>query len=582
MALPVLFIVSGLYLGWLLGSYDTVNVLGSAANFKISNFKTAALIASLFIVLGAVFQGEGTTRSIQNLGNITDPVIAFLIALCAALVVLLLLKIKLPVSASQAIVGSVVGWNVFTHSQTQWGSISGFILSWALAPVFGILFGVLLFIIVRWLLKRSRIHLIKLNSYLHTALFFAIAFAAFGLGANNIGNVVGVFSNFAPDLVIDFGLFSIEGIQILFLLGGISIAAGIYSYNWMPAKENENSTLSLAPETTIVVLAVQAVCLFLFSSMWLSQIFTTAGVPALPLVPVSSTQIAIGSVIGIGIVKGAREIEVKTLSKIALGWIAAPTGAGILAYVLLFIVHKVFLYPVNHEISNHSLLPSEIHTTITDLPRINMILPGLIMISAIIILLLIYLFFRQQKLRLKAEKDILVQQNQLFMAEKAMNDLEMKAFSAENETLNLKLKAKRKEFMDIALNISEQIAFLEKISSGIDDAIRTTDDEERIQRLTKLSMIIKQRMSFPREKKEFYIQIEEIHKDFHLKLKTNFPDLTILEKRLAGLLRLNLSTKEISTLLNISPKSVEVARYRLKKKMNLNKDMTLNNFINNL
>ena len=78
------------------------------------------------------------------------------------------------------------------------------------------------------------------------------------------------------------------------------------------------------------------------------------------------------------------------------------------------------------------------------------------------------------------------------------------------------------------------------------------------------------------------MQIEEVHKDFHMKLMNNFPDLTNLERRLAGLLRLNLSTKEISTLLNISPKSVEVARYRLKKKMNIEKDKSLNNFITNL
>jgi hypothetical protein len=249
---------------------------------------------------------------------------------------------------------------------------------------------------------------------------------------------------------------------------------------------------------------------------------------------------------------------------------------------MLFIVHKVFLYPINYGNSNPLLQQHNFQDKLSNLPKINMVLPGFIFISAILILILIYLFFRQQKLRLKAEKDILVQQNQLFLSEKAMNELEMKTFSVENEALNLKLQAKRKEFMDIALNISEQIAFLEKISSGIDEAIKTADNEERIQRLNKLSMIIRQRMSFPREKKEFYLQVEEIHKDFHLKLKASFPDLTNLEKRLAGLLRLSLSTKEISTLLNISPKSVEVARYRLKKKMNLDKDKTLNNFINNL
>lgn len=411
---------------------------------------------------------------------------------------------------------------------------------------------------------------------------FAIAFAAFGLGANNIGNVVGIFSNLSPNLFVDFGIFSINGIQILFLIGGISIVIGIYSYNWKSISEKDNGILSLAPETTVVVLAVQAVVLFLFSSSWLSNQLISVGLPSFPLVPVSSTQIAVGSVIGIGIVKGAREIETKTLAGIGLGWITAPIGAGLLTYCFLFIIHTVFQFPVSHENLNSILNQPELQNLVSHTPKVNMVLPGIIFLSAIIILILVSLFFRQQKLRLKAEKDILVQQNQLYLSEKAMNELEMKTFAVANESLNLKLQAKRKEFMDIALNISEQISFLEKISTGINDAIKTTDDEERIQRLNRLAIIIKQKMSFPQEKKEFYMQIEEIHKDFHLKLKTSFPDLTNLEKRLAGLLRLSLSTKEISTLLNISPKSVEVARYRLKKKMNIDKDKTLNNFINNL
>ncbi|MDD5507661.1 MAG: LuxR C-terminal-related transcriptional regulator [Bacteroidales bacterium] len=67
-----------------------------------------------------------------------------------------------------------------------------------------------------------------------------------------------------------------------------------------------------------------------------------------------------------------------------------------------------------------------------------------------------------------------------------------------------------------------------------------------------------------------------------MKLTAGFPHLTLQEKHLAMLIRLNLSTKEIATLLNISPKSVEVARYRLKKKLNLQQDDNLAQFINNL
>ena len=582
MTFALLYIISGLYLGWLLGTNDTVNVFGSTVNLKMLDFKTVAFIASLFILLGVLFQGEGTTETIHRLGNIAEPVVAFTVALSAVIAVIILLKIKLPVSISQAIVGGIMGWSIYIHATTDWNLLSKFILSWLLAPILGMGLGMLFFICMRRFLKRSRIHLIKLNSYLRIVMIFAIGFAAFGLGANNIGNVVGVFSNLSPDVSIDFGIFSIGGIQILLLIGAISIIIGIYSYNWHSLSEKDNGILSLAPETTVVILAVQAVVLFLFSSAWLSNLLISAGMPSFPLVPVSSTQIAIGSVIGIGFVKGAREIENKTLAGMGLGWITAPIGAGLLSYSLLFIIHQVFQFPIKDEGSLSTIQSPEFQNLVYQKPIINMILPGIIFLSAATILVLIYLFFRQQKLRLKAEKDILVQQNQLYLSEKAMNELEMRTFAVANESLNLKLQAKRKEFMDIALNISEQITFLEKISSEINEAIKTTDNEERIQRLNRISIIIKQKMSFPQEKKEFYLQIEEIHKDFHLKLKTSFPDLTNLEKRLAGLLRLNLSIKEISTLLNISPKSVEVARYRLKKKMNIDKEKTLNNFINNL
>jgi inorganic phosphate transporter, PiT family len=89
-------------------------------------------------------------------------------------------------------------------------------------------------------------------------------------------------------------------------------------------------------------------------------------------------------------------------------------------------------------------------------------------------------------------------------------------------------------------------------------------------------------MTFSAEMNEFYAQIELIHKDFGQNLGASFPLLSEQEKRLAILLRLNLSSKEISTLLGISPKSVEIARYRLRKKLNLKQGESLTQFIQNL
>jgi AraC family chitin signaling transcriptional activator len=68
-------------------------------------------------------------------------------------------------------------------------------------------------------------------------------------------------------------------------------------------------------------------------------------------------------------------------------------------------------------------------------------------------------------------------------------------------------------------------------------------------------------------------------KKFIKKVKSKHPDLTPNDLRLCAYLRLNLSSKEIAPLLNISHRSVEVKRYRLRKKMNLSHNLNLTNYI---
>ncbi|MFN8254549.1 MAG: inorganic phosphate transporter [Bacteroidales bacterium] len=577
----LIYISSGLFLGWLLGKNDTVNVFGSSVSSRMLNFRLAAFIASFFIIAGAVFQGSGTTASLNRLGNVADPVIAFSIALSASIVVLILIRMKLPVSTSQSIVGSIIGWSLFIKAKADWSLLSDFIISWILAPIIGLLLGMLFYVIMRWFLKRSRIHLIKLDTYLRIALVIAISLSAFGLGANNIGNVTGIFSNLAPQIQIDFGLFRIDGLGLLFLIGGVSIATGVYNYNWNSGTGSGEGILSLAPESTLVVLFSQASVLFMFSSTWLANLLKSAGIHPIPLVPISSTQIIIGAVIGIGIIKGAREIEFKTIASIGLGWITAPLLAALLTYSFLFLLREVFQINIIAETSEF-IFKNSIDKHKEPGLNINLIIPSAVFLSILIIIMFIVLFFRQQKIRMKIEKDMLIQQNQLYLSEKALNELEMRTISIENEALSTKLQAKRKEFMDIALNINEQREFLEKINQNINDIIKINQNDERTEKLKDLSLLIKQRMSFSQEKKDFYVRIEDIHKDFHMKIKTIFPQLTELEKRLAGLIRLNLTSKEISSLLNISPKSVEVAKYRLKKKLKIEKEANLRSFINNI
>lgn len=73
-----------------------------------------------------------------------------------------------------------------------------------------------------------------------------------------------------------------------------------------------------------------------------------------------------------------------------------------------------------------------------------------------------------------------------------------------------------------------------------------------------------------------------MHKDFSVRLASKFPQLTAQERKLATLLRLEFSTKYIASLLNISPKSVEIERHRMRTKMGLSRDVKLTDFIKNI
>jgi len=81
---------------------------------------------------------------------------------------------------------------------------------------------------------------------------------------------------------------------------------------------------------------------------------------------------------------------------------------------------------------------------------------------------------------------------------------------------------------------------------------------------------------------EFESRFENVHESFYLNLNKLYPTLTPGEKRLCALLRLNLSSKDIATLTYQNPQSVDMARYRLRKKLNLNPEENLIDFLINI
>ncbi len=574
-------------LGWSLGSNDAANIFGTAVGSRMISFRRAAWIASIFVVLGAVFQGRGASETLSGLGEVDALGGAFTVALFAGFTVFLMTRSRLPVSTSQAVVGAILGWTFFTGHDTDYGVLAKIVSTWVSGPILGMVFAALLYILLRKTLRRTKIHVIKLDTYIRIALIMAGAFGAYSLGANNIANVMGVFVPSAPDILLNFGLFTLDGVQVLFLLGGLAIAVGIFTYSERVMQTVGRGILALTPEAALVVVLAQALVLFLFSSIRFSNLLMSVGLPPMPLVPVSSTQVVIGAVLGIGLIKGAREIKLKTLAGVATGWVITPITAGVFTFFALFFVQNVFGMKVTQAVpettaETAAAMGEQLPGLAEAARHINMILPGLLVIAMIVIIALVYLFFRQQKMRLKAENELLTQQNQYFNSQKALNDLEINAIQMENTMLSNKLELKRQEYNTVLMNISDQRNFLEEISREISQLIGQKDIEKRDRALREVDKKLKQRMSFSREIDDFYGKIEQTHKDFIVALTERFPGLTNKEKRLAILLRLGLSSKEIATLMNVSPKSAEIARYRLRKKMGLRGRENVQDFLSNL
>jgi len=341
------FLSSGLFLGWSLGANDAANVFGTAVGTRMISFRAAAIVCSIFIILGATISGAGAAHTLGRLGAVNALAGSFTVALAAALATFWMTRLKIPVSTSQAIVGAIIGWNFYSSSVTDTGSLTKIILTWVACPLISGVIAVGLFILVRWLINVTKPHLLRLDSATRWGLLVVGAFGSYSLGANNIANVMGVFMPDNPfnDLSV-FGLFSVTGTQQLFFLGAVAISVGVFTYSERVMRTVGGGLVNISPVPALVIVLAQSITLFLFASQGLEHFLASHGLPVIPLVPVSSSQAVVGAILGISLFKGS-PIRYHVLGGISLGWLATPVVAGVLAFFLLFFVDNVFDQQVN-------------------------------------------------------------------------------------------------------------------------------------------------------------------------------------------------------------------------------------------
>ncbi len=173
--------------------------------------------------------------------------------------------------------------------------------------------------------------------------------------------------------------------------------------------------------------------------------------------------------------------------------------------------------------------------------------------------------------RVYLEKEAKIRQEQY--------ELEKEIERLQNEKLKIKILSKDKELVNNSLQVVKKNKVLNGIIHKIKEIEVDNIDEEAKAKFGKLNKSIVKEVNADKSWKDLEKHIRNVHFDFLKRLKEKHPAITPRELDLSTYLLMNMSTKEIAEIMNISSGGVELARYRLRKKLNLAKKENLTGFL---
>ncbi len=148
-----------------------------------------------------------------------------------------------------------------------------------------------------------------------------------------------------------------------------------------------------------------------------------------------------------------------------------------------------------------------------------------------------------------------------------------------NEKLNAEIEHKNKELASTTMHLLQKSELLQKLKTELDRLRTYTNNPEAKKELKRIIGLLNDDSQLDEEWEQFFLHFDRVHSDFFKRLKERFPELTAKDQKMCAYLRMNLSTKEIAPLMNISVRGVEISRYRLRKKLDLDTNINLNEFM---
>jgi len=187
----------------------------------------------------------------------------------------------------------------------------------------------------------------------------------------------------------------------------------------------------------------------------------------------------------------------------------------------------------------------------------------------------------RQRLKLKNQAVHQAIQQQVYETQRGLMEADLKNKQLEEENLKQQLELKSNTLSSHILHLIQKNEVLESVKTGLAELIK---DDKRDQKKQLRQLLQQINFSFSQDQywEEFRLIFDQVHQSFFATLQQQCPELTATELRLLSLVKMNLNSQDMATLLGITPDSLRVTRYRVKKKLNLDQGESLTNFIQGL
>lgn len=309
----------GMAVGWSIGANDAANSLGTAVGSRVLKLWQAIVLITIFGFLGAFLQGSHVSKTIgrgiipiDKLDKQMATYVALIACFGACAWVVLATYWKMPISTSHSIVGAVAGAGLAIGTPVKWKMLGDIFICWVFTPVGAAILGYIFYVVFKAVLYR-----IVPAKYVRKILTFLIVasgcYVAYTWGANDVANATGVISGagiLTPHLSV--------------ILGGAAIVIGIVTWGYRVIETVGTELTNLLPLMAFSAQLASAVNV---------HVYTMFGIP------VSTSHSIVGAILGVGLVRGVKVLNLQIMREIVVCWLATPFVSGLVSFAAL----KVFL-----------------------------------------------------------------------------------------------------------------------------------------------------------------------------------------------------------------------------------------------